>query len=377
MPKYITSKYIFDGKQLLEGYALLINVNGSCSLVSTDMLTKEQLNTCIYCGEGVISPGFIDLQLNGCGGVSFNEDLEIKTLEIMYQTCLNYATTKFLPTLITSPWQDVIQALDIVKDWFEKYATKRGVIGIHLEGPFISKQKKGIHQAQYIITPTDALLEIIVKYRQYFPIKLTIAPEVFSSKQITYLIKNHIVLAIGHSNASFEQASRAIDLGVRCATHTFNAMTGLIGREPGVVGALLNNENIYLGLIADLHHVDKANINLLYKLKKQHLYLVTDTVTAMGTNMQQFRFSGTNIFVKDGKYLDAKGTLAGANLNLIMALQNCLSIGLPLLDSLKMLTTNPSHALNMLELYGLNSIDELIYLDLSNFSTSSLIDLLA
>ncbi len=364
----ITSKYIFINNQLTENKAILIDNNQIIDIINKDSLANLHQPIKDY-GNGVITPGFIDLQLNGCGGVLFNDDISFGTLETIYQTCLRFGTTQFLPTLITSPINDIFSALDLVKAWFEQYGNNRGVIGIHLEGPFISKDKKGIHPDEFIIAPNDDILKKIVSYTKYFPIKMTIATEVFTTSQIKFLAQNKIILSQGHSNASYEESIAGFNAGIKTVTHAFNAMSGLTGRNPGVIGAVLNSK-IYAGIIVDLLHVDPANVELINKNKPNQVYLVTDAVTPTGTNMTTFNFAGKELFVKDGKCIDKDGTLGGANLTLNDAIKYCVNkCNISLVDALKMASEIPAQLMQLDTLGKIapNCHASLIYMDLITF----------
>ena len=341
----ITAKYIFDGVNLLVNKAVLVADGLIVDVIERnkvyDMGQLEDF------GESVISAGLLDLQLNGCGGVLFNADISLATLETMHQTNLSHGTSGFLPTLITSPFKDVFAALEIVKEWFRLHGNCRGVLGLHLEGPFISKQKSGIHPEEFILVPNDEMLAQIVSYSKFFPIKMTIAPESFSLAQLDFLVQHGIIVAIGHSNASFTQVADAFEHGACAITHVFNAMSGMTARNPGVIAAALAKP-CYLGLIVDMLHVDKANIQFLSKLKPASIYLVTDAVTPTGTNMTEFDFAGKHLFVKDGKCVDANGTIGGANLTLNQALANCVEkCGLSLEQALAMATLIPAQVLGL------------------------------
>jgi N-acetylglucosamine-6-phosphate deacetylase len=361
-----TAKYIFDGDNLLSNMAVIV-----CNDIIMDIVSLNQISDklqIINYGDCIITAGFIDLQINGCGGILFNDDISHSSLSTIHKICLQYGTTSFLPTLITCGFDDVLLALNTIKDWFAKYGANRGVIGLHLEGPFIAPDKKGIHQQQFIQLPKAKLLEQIVEYRQYFPIKMTIAPEVFTSSQIKFLIDNDIILSLGHSNASYEVAQNAINLGVKSATHMFNAMSGLVARSPGVIGAVLNS-NIYTSVIVDMLHVDKANIQLLNKIKATNTYLVTDAVTSMGTNMQQFNLYGKTIYVKNGMCIDKDGVLAGTNLNMLAAVTNCVNLcGIEITQALKMASLIPAQLMGYANYLGKIQIaykSNLIMLDLN------------
>jgi N-acetylglucosamine-6-phosphate deacetylase len=270
----------------------------------------------------------LDLQLNGCGGVLLNDSISMETLETMHQTNLRFGTSGFLPTLITSPFADVIAALELTKQWFKKYGNTRGVLGLHLEGPFLSVEKRGIHPLECVIKPSDEMLAQIVAYAKLFPIMMTLAPENFTSAQIDFLVKHGIIVSVGHTNATFEQAQMAFDHGAKTATHMFNAMSGLTGRNPGVIGAILANSN-YFGLIVDLLHVDN--------------YLVTDAVTPTGTEMTEFDFAGKHLYVREGRCVDDTGTLGGAYLTMNEAVRLCVEkCGLSLEQTLLMATVTPA-----------------------------------
>ena len=367
--KALTSKYIFDGTTIRENEVVLINEDTIIDIIPRANL--QSTTTVTDFGDGIICPGFIDLQLNGCGGVLFNNAISCDTLEVMYQTWLKFGTTGFLPTLISSDFKDVVHSLQVIQQWFAQYGNTRGVLGIHLEGPFISKIKCGIHEKKYIVTPTDQLLQQIVAYRQFFPIKMTIAVEEFTQEQIQFLTANDIILAIGHSNATYAVAQQAIEWGVSSSTHMFNAMSGLTARNPGVIGAILNS-NIFTGIIVDMLHVDSANIQLLERVKSGYVYLVSDAVTSAGTDIEQFDLAGKTIYVNDGKCVDENGVLGGANITLNEAIRNCVKYcNLSLSSSLAMATSIPAQVLSVDNVLGRIKNGyraDLVYLNLDDFT---------
>lgn len=365
----ITAKYIFDGVNLLTNKIILLADNQIVDVIDSDKLyDKSQLKDF---GDSVISPGMLDLQLNGCGGVLFNADISIETLETMHQTNLKFGTTGFLPTLITADFNDSITALEVVKEWFKQYGNTRGVLGIHLEGPFLSKEKRGIHPEEFIIKPTDEMLAKVVPYAKLFPIKMTMAAENVKPEQIEFLAKHGIIVSIGHSNASYEVAENAFKHGAKTVTHMFNAMSGMTGRNPGLIGAVLANP-VYLGLIVDMLHVDKANVRLMTSLKPTSVYLVTDAVTPTGTDMTEFDFAGKHLYVRDGKCVDDAGTLGGAYLTMNEAIENCVEkCGLSLEQSLTMATLIPAQLLGVDDQIGRIAKgyrSDLIAMNLNNYS---------
>ncbi|MBX9597330.1 MAG: N-acetylglucosamine-6-phosphate deacetylase [Burkholderiales bacterium] len=367
--RVVSAKYVFDGVSLLTDKAVLID--GSTIIDVVDKNKVYDASQIEDFADSVISAGLIDLQLNGCGGVLFNDSITLETLETMHQTNLRYGTTSYLPTLITSAVADVMQALEVTKQWFKLYGNTRGVIGLHLEGPFLSVEKRGIHPLEFIIKPTDDLLAAIVPYTKFFPIKMTLAPENFTTAQIEYLVKHGVIVSLGHTNATYAQAEAAFNHGAATVTHMFNAMSGMTGRNPGVIGAVLANAP-YLGLIVDLLHVDKANVRLLAQLKPTTTYLVTDAVTPTGTNMTEFDFAGKHLYVREGRCVDDAGTLGGAYLTMNEAVERCVDeCGLSLEQTLTMATLTPARLMGLDQQLGKIAAGcraDLIALNLKDYS---------
>ena len=367
--RVVSAKYVFDGVSLLSDKAVLIDGNTIIDVVDKNKVyDASQIEDF---GDSVISAGLIDLQLNGCGGVLFNDSITLETLETMHQTNLRYGTTSYLPTLITSAVADVMQALEVTKQWFKLYGNTRGVVGLHLEGPFLSVEKRGIHPLEFIIKPTDDLLAAIVPYTKFFPIKMTLAPENFTTAQIEYLVKHGVIVSVGHTNATYAQAEAAFNHGAATVTHMFNAMSGMTGRNPGVIGAVLANAP-YLGLIVDLLHVDKANVRLLSQLKPTTTYLVTDAVTPTGTDMTEFDFAGKHLYVREGRCVDDAGTLGGAYLTMNEAVEKCVNeCELSLEQTLTMATLTPARLMGLDQQLGKIAAGyraDLIALNLKDYS---------
>lgn len=367
--RVVSAKYIFDGVNLLSDKAVLIDGNTIIDVVDKNKV--YDVSQIEDFGDSVISAGLIDLQLNGCGGVLFNDSITLETLETMHQTNLRYGTTSYLPTLITSAVADVMQALEVTKQWFKLYGNTRGVVGLHLEGPFLSVEKRGIHPLEFIIKPTDDLLAAIVPYTKFFPIKMTLAPENFTTAQIEYLVKHGVIVSVGHTNATYAQAEAAFNHGAATVTHMFNAMSGMTGRNPGVIAAVLANAP-YLGLIVDLLHVDKANVRLLSQLKPTTTYLVTDAVTPTGTDMTEFDFAGKHLYVREGRCVDDAGTLGGAYLTMNEAVEKCVNeCELSLEQTLTMATLTPARLMGLDQQLGKIAAGyraDLIALNLKDYS---------
>ncbi len=339
----ITSTKIFDGEQFLSNKAIIINNNQI-----EDIVDLEEINSIdiIDYKNNIIAPAFIDLQLNGCGGVLFNDNISTSTLEIMHKTNLKFGTTSFLPTLITTSEDEIRKAVEVVAFFYEKYP--HNIIGIHIEGPYISKIKKGIHNPVYMKEISDEMVNFIIESVKKVPIKITIAPEENSIDKIEQLVKGGVRVSIGHSNANYQTAKKGINAGISLATHLFNAMSAFEGRNPGVVGAVLDSPTVYSGIIVDGHHVDFNSIALVKEIKKDKLFIVTDATTPMGTNMKQFQFADQTIYVKNDTCVNENGTLAGAKIDMMSSLVNAISYAnISMKESLKMVSLYPARAIGL------------------------------
>lgn len=270
----------------------------------------------VDCAGKYVSPGFIDLQLNGCGGANFNETLENlseATLEQMHATNIKYGCTSFLPTLITAPIEFRQKALEVVADLHARRPeTKSYVPGLHIEGPHISLAKKGTHNPDFIYPMQDKDLELYLKNAHLIKI-LTLAVEENDLNKVKQLCDAGIAVSCGHSNATYEQVKAAYEVGVRTATHLYNGMScSTSGRTPGVVGAVYDLPELAPGIIADGVHVNWPLVKLSLKTKQDHIFLVTDAVTPAGTDIKEFKFASKIIKVVDEACLDDAGCLSGS-----------------------------------------------------------------
>ncbi len=347
MSNIVYKDYILKGATIFNGESCINNHNIVISNGYIADIIPQNTNNCNFKEYNLsgltISAGFIDLQINGCGGVLFNDDISANSLQIMKETNLKYGCTSFLPTLITTTQDKIIKALQVVYDYHTKYPNC--VLGIHIEGPYISKIKKGAHNASYIKPIDIDMVNILCSYAKKMVVKLTIAPEENSLDLIKILLQGGVKLSIGHSNATYTEATDGIKAGINLSTHLFNAMSAFEGRKPGVVGAILNS-NIYAGIIADGIHVDYNSINLVKKIKQSKLYLVTDAVSPMGTNITEFVLGDKKVFVKDDMCINEDGALAGANIDMMSSIRNCVNFAnINLEESLRMATIYPANAI--------------------------------
>ncbi|WP_301098311.1 N-acetylglucosamine-6-phosphate deacetylase [Otariodibacter sp.] len=292
-----------------------------------------------------LTAGFIDVQINGCGGVMFNEDISVRTLEIMQETNLKSGTTSYLPTFITSPDEDMKQAIQVMRDYLAKY--KNQALGLHLEGPYISVKKKGVHRPEFIREASDEMIDYLCKNGDVIT-KLTLAAENKTADHINKFIDAGIIVSIGHSNATYEEATQRFKEGASFATHLHNAMSPVSsGRDPGVVGAVLDSD-VYTGIIADGHHIAWSNIRLAKKVKGEKLVLVTDAVAPAGANIDSFIFVGKKVLFKDGKCIDEFGSLGGSAATMIESIENVVQhVGISLEEAIRMCTIYPAKAIHV------------------------------
>lgn len=272
---------------------------------------------------GWLLPGFIDTQVNGGGGVLFNDRVDVDSIAAIGAAHARFGTTSFLPTLISDTPERIADALDAVDAAIEQEVP--GVLGIHVEGPFISEAKRGIHEAQRIRPLNAEMLALLTRPRRG-KVMLTLAPELCRPEDVAALVEGGVIVAAGHSNAAYDAAQAAIAAGLRGFTHLFNAMSPLHHRQPGMVGAALDTD-AYCGLIVDEVHLHPAIVRLAIKAKGvERIMLVTDAMPSVGTCDDEFVLQGKRIEVSDGICRFQDGTLAGSHLDMASAVRNTAAI---------------------------------------------------
>jgi N-acetylglucosamine-6-phosphate deacetylase len=292
-----------------------------------------------------IAAGLIDIQLNGGERLHFSQQPTEETIHDMYETSLKYATTHLLPCLITSSHENILKGIEAIRNYKTKY--NNGVLGMHLEGPFINMLKRGAHLAENVRKPTNAALDEIIRYGKDVIKIITIAPECFTDEQIEMLVESGIIISAGHTNMTYQQAQYYFSKGIRLVTHFFNAMTQFGHREPGLVGAALENENVYTPIILDGTHCDYAAAKLAYKLKKDKLLLISDALF-LGRKRKHFKWEGFEANIVDGFYRNEEGNLAGATISMAEAVHNAVvHLEVPVSEAIKMATSRVATAINM------------------------------
>ncbi|HAS8559480.1 TPA: N-acetylglucosamine-6-phosphate deacetylase [Vibrio vulnificus] len=339
----LTNCKIYTGSDVLSEHALIIENDLIQSIVpAADLPSGIEVKD--LAGANV-SPGFIDLQLNGCGGVMLNDEITAETMQIMHKANLKSGCTSFLPTLITSSDEDMRAAISAAREYHAQHQNQS--LGLHLEGPYLNVMKKGIHSVDYIRPSDTSMVDFICENADVVA-KVTLAPELNDPEHIEKLRNAGIVVSIGHTNATYAEARKGFEAGITFATHLFNAMTPMVGREPGVVGAIYDTPDVYAGIIADGFHVDYANIRIAHKIKGEKLVLVTDATAPAGANMDYFIFVGKKVYYRDGKCVDENGTLGGSALTMIEAVENTVEhVGIALDEALRMATLYPAKAIGV------------------------------
>lgn len=339
---------IYTGSDVLTDHAVIIENDLIQSIVPVAEL-PQGIEVKDLSGAN-LSPGFIDLQLNGCGGVMLNDAITPETMQIMHEANLKSGCTSFLPTLITSSDEDMRTAISAAREYHNQYQNQS--LGLHLEGPYLNVAKKGIHNVDFIRPSDESMIDLICANADIIA-KVTLAPEQNDPEHIARLKAAGIVVSIGHTNATYAEARKGFEAGITFATHLFNAMTPMVGREPGVVGAIYDTPDVYAGIIADGFHVDYANIRIAHKIKGEKLVLVTDATAPAGANIDHFIFVGKKVYYRDGKCVDENGTLGGSALTMIEAVQNSVEhAGIALDEALRMATLYPATAIGVEDRLG-------------------------
>lgn len=348
----ITGAEIFDGEDFHHDRALLIDGAMVMDLCSASQVPTDY--TVYQLDGGLLAPGYLDLQVNGGGGVQFNDKPSPEAIETICQAHRAFGTTGLLVTLITDTPEITEQAIDAGIEAARRNVP--GFQGLHLEGPFLSRARKGAHDPDLIRPMTDADVSQLLVARSQLPnLMVTVACEAVSSDQIRALSEAGIVVSLGHSDARFSDVLGAADAGATSVTHLFNAMSPLAHREPGMVGAALRCETLHAGLIADGIHVDAAAIGIALDAKKGpgRIFLVTDAMAPIGTDIENFELNRRTILRKSGRLVLEDGTLAGADLDMQSAvLFMHREIGLDRGEAIRMATLYPAECLGVSESMG-------------------------
>lgn len=317
----LTGARILGGAGFTEKQALIIDGARIATVVDEGDIPSDCTRVALDGGD--LLPGFIDCQVNGGGGVLFNDTPTVDGIAAIGAAHRRYGTTGFLPTLISDDLAVMDRAIEAVENAIARNIP--GVLGIHLEGPFLNPARAGIHDKARIRAIEPDAIERLTRLRGGRTV-ITLAPECVPAGTIKALSDRGAIVCAGHSAATYEQTQAALAEGLKGFTHLFNAMTPFTSREPGMVGAALNDPNSWCGLIADMHHVHPASIALALRAKNPHrFFLVTDAMPTLGWDKSTFILGDTPITAKDGRLTGPDGTLAGAHLDMGTAVRNMIA----------------------------------------------------
>lgn len=336
MLAYLNGK-IFTGEQVMLDKCVLTSEGKVLNIVpATDVPEAARQ---IDLQGNLLAPAFTDLQIYGGNGQLFGEFPSVDALASTYEFCRSGGATHFLPTVATNSEAVMSAAIQAVREYWA--GGGRGVLGLHLEGPYIHSEKRGAHLSEYIQKPDlDALKKLVANGHGVVKM-MTIAPEVFDGATLDYLLDQGIRLSAGHSNATYDQAMWAFDKGIDTATHLYNAMSALQHRAPGMVGAIFEHPGVSVSVVADGYHVDFAAIRIAKKILQDRMFLITDAVTENPNGRYAHLLAGE-------KYIVPDGTLSGSALTMLKAVKNSVrELGGTLEESLRMASLYPARVMGL------------------------------
>ncbi|MCG2625625.1 N-acetylglucosamine-6-phosphate deacetylase [Bradyrhizobium sp. WYCCWR 13023] len=328
---------IFDGERFLDDHAVVVDGARIAAIVPHSQRPDGAMRDL---GGGLLAPGYVDVQVNGGGGVLFNEDPTPEGIARIAAAHRDHGTIGLLPTLVTDTPQVMATAIAATR---EARRLTPAALGIHLEGPFLDPRRKGAHELNYIrnLEPDD--IATIAK-AECGAIMLTLAPNRVGAESIAELTRQGVLVSLGHSDATYQEARRAVEAGARAFTHLFNAMSPPTGREPGMVGAALDLDDVFVGLIADGHHVHEANLRVALAAKRHDRFmLITDAMPPAAGGPDHFDLQGRRVTSVDGCLRLDDGTLAGSVLTMDEAVRYAVNVlRLPLANALAMASRIPA-----------------------------------
>ena len=345
--KALINGRIFTGEKILHQHVLLVEKGHIIDIVPEHLL--PQVKDCYDLNGSLLAPGFIDVHVNGAAGALLNHQPSAQALQTIAQAHREYGTTAFLPTLMTDTREQMVNAVAAVVAAVELGVP--GILGIHLEGPYLNAKRKGVHSAKRIRVPSsdEDLNHLFDVFPAHLIKLITLAPERVSPEFIQRLIRHGMIVSAGHTEASYDQMHIALAHGVTGFTHLFNAMSPMTSREPGVVGAALDHGDSWCGLIVDGHHVHPVTLRQAIKAKaKGKMMLVTDAMHTVGQGASRFDLMGSPIVSENKKVTTLNGTLAGSNLDMATAVRNTVQqVGLGLEEALRMASLYPAQFLKL------------------------------
>jgi len=328
---------VFTGAEKITGKAIIIEDDRIKAIVDSSLIPT---GTEIFdYNECFIAPGLIDLQIAGSGGYLFSEKPSGEALHVITDCIIKSGTTGFLISIPSNSFNNYYKFIRIIRD--NPYPA---ILGLHLEGPYINKAKRGGHNIDYIRKPNKTEIEKLMTEAVGVVKMITLAPELCNSEFVRLLKDNGVIVAAGHSNATFKEAIEGFKWGIKTTTHLFNAMSQMHHRDPGLPGATFEKENIYASIIADGIHVNYNTISIAKKIMKERLYLISDAV--------EESLTGAYLHVRQNdRFTLPDGTLSGSTLTMLKAVKNCVEhINIPLDEALRMASTYPARLMGYLDI---------------------------
>ena len=323
---------IFTGHEILTGMAVLVREGKVLAVVPAADIPAGY--RAVDLDGYILAPAFIDLQIYGGNGKLFSAELTVESLEATYEYCLQGGCTRFMITMATNSIDKFFKGIEVVRQYWS--VGGRGLLGLHLEGPYINPAKKGAHIEKFIKKPQPEEVAMLLEKGKGVVKMMTLAPEQCDRKIIEMLIAKQVLVSAGHSNASYSEAMDGFSAGIPTATHLFNAMSPLQGREPGVVGAVYDSPEVRSSIVCDGIHVDFAAVRISKKIMGDRLFFITDAVAEIRHGEYQ------HIFHED-RYRLPDGTLSGSALTMLQAVRNAVEkVGIPLVEALRMASLYPA-----------------------------------
>ena len=335
MPIAYTNARLYTGQSRETGKAVLVENNSILDIISAGDV-PDHFSTYDLKGKS-LAPAFIDLQIYGGNGRLFSQEISLEALQSTHAYCLAGGCSHFMITMATNTIEKFLQGMDVVRQYQENGG--KGLLGLHLEGPYMNPVKRGAHLLECIKKPTlKEVQQLLDRGKGIFKM-ITLAPEQCDPAVIELLLKNDIIVSAGHTNATYQQAMAGFDLGIPAATHLFNAMSPLQHREPGVVGAIFNHPRVKASIVCDGIHVDYAAVKIAKAVLQERSFFITDAVTETTTGEYQHLNKGDHYALPDG-------TLSGSALTMMQCVKNGVEkVGIELEEALRMASTYPAQLL--------------------------------
>ena len=342
MQTILRNARVFTGHGWETGLQVVLD-NGLIAALEEEHIPHENASH-IDCSGHLLVPAFTDLQIYGAGGKLFSQQPGTEALQTLAKSNLQGGTAHCLVTIATQPPPVIYACIDAIRSYWQQGG--KGIMGMHLEGPFMNPAKRGAHVEAWIHTPTLEEVEALLAHSNGVIKMVTLAPEVCSRPVVDLFNRHGVVVSAGHSAATYPQAMQAFDNGIRTITHLYNAMSGLQHREPGLVGAAFNHPDVRASIIPDGMHVDYAALKIAKKMMGARLFFITDAVTetAAGPYLHELR---------GDRYTVADGTLSGSAITMLQGIRNAVEhAGITLQEAIRMATLYPAQVMRMDDIWG-------------------------